>query len=970
MLNERLKRLTAWLLSIAMVTSMVTDVLPAFAAGEGESTPAAAAVQTPDPLADYSDPDTGRPNLYVNFLGDNRSYLAPGSAVPANAPAAPGAVDQSAVTNPDIDQDTGWKGYAEDDTAASVDGNRTIFWVGVGVDRMNILDLFRQRDDGIYSLELGFYYNDRYIEPYQGGDYLTTIQQANIGSVKYAHDQWSLDYEIIRAETGLEIQSDAVTRESYTGPTMDQIQKPIAPDDWKMTYISLEKTGGGASRFAGQWDGVFHDAPVKGDDDTGAAADTGTDLPTQYLLMIPFVLKDYDVNHSQRVCLRLIRDASHFSIGGGDDGAAPYAAWEKVTTRNPDRELKLMTNFRGDLNIFTGDVDSGTPDDPDRRQLYQGILDVTNAGSIENKASLAVASDPGEAPSGKVTYNMSYDDSGRAIVEGNFVTKTLSGLTNGLGMEASVTCGSGFTATVDIYYTVGSGPSAVQVPIPHTETQDGLVTHYFFVVPEIATRVFTVKVVFAIDDASEYWLVLRENWDAVTPVVSGAEVVGNGTLLRATDPDDATKITEIDKNTPLIPTGGYPMSPSAKVAVDSKIEIITTVHNDYVAKVRIHYGGDATGVDSPPDSYTADVGITVDANYMITMPAGGTLVLNNMPLSDVIVTVDYEPANKYIAQLEVWHDDRADQRDDNLAQLQSTVYTDDNKPMEAYSAVVHHAIPDPGDATKDDHSAVDATFRELARVNVSSARLSQSLGGDGRATLSWKPANDTDQNGGGSIMAIAYEVTNAASPNSDSFSGRIAAGDLRALSVKNGGMRCDAVGNYYTDTTIKSQFYVRFLELCTIIKNDPTLTTKYLKQVKDASDPAGTKILYSYYDLTEAQVQMYILDYAEYEEKAANGDPTATKPTLREPGSAATLLTLQKDWYSPNDLTHKPATRPASPIPTDGTGAQLVVREGRKVSVILEANSGYMVRSVEIYEASDTTYSTVMLTATRESDYQ
>lgn len=973
MLSERLKRLTAWLLSIAMVASMVTDVLPAFAAGGSESTPSTqAVVQTPEPLSDYSDPDTGRPNLYVNFLGDNRSYLAPGSAVAVNAPAAPGEVDQSAVTNPDIDQDTGWKGYTEDDTAASVAGNRTIFWVGVGVDRMNILDLFKQRDDGIYSLELGFYYNDRYIEPYQGSDYLTTIRDANIGSVKYAHDQWSLDYEIIRAETGLDIASDAVTRESYTGPTMAQIQNPTAPDEWKMTYVSLEKTGSsGDSRFAGQFDGVFHDAPAGGEDgDTATAADTGSDLPTQYLLMIPFVLKEYDVNHNQRVCLRLIRDASHFSVGGGSDGSDPYAAWERVTTRNPDRELKLMTNFRGDLNIFTGNVDSGDPDDPARRQLYKGILDVTNAGSIENKASLAVASDPAEAPAGKVTYNMSFDNSGMAIVEGNFVTKTLEGLTNGLGMEASVTCGSGFTATVDIYYTVGSGASAVQVPIPHTETRDGLVTHYFFVVPEIASREFTVKVVFGIDDASEYWLVLREDHTAETPATPGGEITGNGTLLRATDPDDPTKITEIDKDTPLIPTGGYPMSPSAKVAVNSQIEIITTVHSDYVAKVHIHYAGDATGVNRSPNSFTADVGITVESDNTVIVPAGGTLIIDRMPESDVIVTVEYEPAAKYTALLEVWHDNRADQRDDNVAQLQSTVYTDANEPMEAYSAVVHHAIPDPGDPTLDNHSAVEGTFRELARVDASSARLSQSLGGDGRATLDWKPADDTDLNGAGSIMAIAYEVANGASPNSNDFSGRLAAGDLRALNVKDGGMRCDPTGNYYTDTTIKTQFFVRFLELCTSIKNSPTLTAQYLKQVRDPEDDTGTKILYSYYDLTEAQVQMYVLDYADYEEKAANGDPTASRPTLRTAGNAAAELTLLTPWYDPDDASHEPPTRPAKPIPTDGTGAQLVVREGRKVSVILEANSAYAVRSVDIYQADDTNYDTVMFSATRESDYQ
>ena len=157
MKKQTRKKLTAWLLSIAMTLSMVIDVLPAaYADGEGDSAPIT--------NWDFGDSTvTGRPRLFVDFLGDNGQYKAVNTEV--NNPGGlltPGEEDQSNITNPG--KGYTWEGYSQADTVSG----QTIFWVGVGIDNMNLLDLFQRDDRGIYSAELGFYYDSTIIEPYTG----------------------------------------------------------------------------------------------------------------------------------------------------------------------------------------------------------------------------------------------------------------------------------------------------------------------------------------------------------------------------------------------------------------------------------------------------------------------------------------------------------------------------------------------------------------------------------------------------------------------------------------------------------------------------------------------------------------------------------------------------------------------------------------------------------------------------------
>ncbi|MDE6107048.1 MAG: hypothetical protein K2F83_00005, partial [Oscillospiraceae bacterium] len=400
MANNRLKKLTALLLSIVMVFSMVTEAFPAaFAAGEGVSTPTTQA--DGDRNMNFSaGGETRRPGLYVDFLGDNRLYQpseeenerdkrdpALSSDGVLTGLTAPGLKDQSKETNEKtannpngtVNQWSGYKDPAVADFGHSglYDGN-TIFWVGVGISRMNLLELFQEKNNGVYSAELGFYYDSRYIEPYTGDTandnegFLQVIQAANL--TNYQNYKWD-GYSIVDARTDLEPQTDPVTQEVIQNPGMSEIMGETLPtgatvNPWKMTYASIEKTSVVTNRFSGLYD------------ETKTAEE---DLETKYLLIIPFRLKNYDPLWRGRVCLRLTRSAGLLSIGS-DDGDTPYTAWERVTTRNPGHELKLMTDFQGDLNIFSGGKYLENP--------YQAELLITSAGGSGNTARLTIDNDP------------------------------------------------------------------------------------------------------------------------------------------------------------------------------------------------------------------------------------------------------------------------------------------------------------------------------------------------------------------------------------------------------------------------------------------------------------------------------------------------------------------------------------------------------------------------------------------------
>lgn len=923
MKKQTRKKLTAWLLSIAMVFSMVLEVLPA-AYADGESASA--------PVTDWDFGDsavTGRPRLFVDFLGDNGQYKA--VSTEANNPGGlltPGTEDQSAVTNPGLATNT-WRGYSQADTVSG----ETIFWVGVGIDNMNLLDLFHQspKDEGVYSAELGFYYDSTIIEPYTGpnNNYLEVIRAANLEN--YAH-KWGDQYSIVAAESGLspqqvlEPQVDPVTQEVISQPSVAQIVGDSIPNhptsDWKMTYVSLEKTGDGLNRFHGE---AQKDPPETG---------------TQYIMLIPFRLKGYNGQYDHRsvgerdryVCLRLIRNASLFSIGGGPEGVEPYGAWERVTTRNPGKDLKLMVNFQGDLDIFGG-----------RRYLedpyHANLIIEGNYVGTGNLAELSVTGDP-SPNKGKVST------SGARI----------NGLYGGTGMTLDVTCQSIYSVEVWVC-PEGDTTKATLYPLGRVDEND-ILSHYTFLMPEGNVD---VHVFFTLDpDVTDFWLYLNEKQE---PDDQGRTVTGNSTVITATytpapNPDGSPNpdvVTVVDKDSP---TNNFLGLPAAQVHMGAAVEIEIKVHKDYEAYVEVVnvHNGKRIALDDLPADHVPDTDTPTDTDrhLAVTLPTGGTItVQGGMPQSDMEVRVTYRPATRYRATLEVWHSNGTTVLPANVAQLESVVYSPSDDPMTSYSGVVY----DDDTVTPENHSAVEqdrtGAFRVLGKVDASSAALSGSLGGDGRTPIGW---NDN----GKSIMAVAWQAATAAD-----MADQIAPLDLRGQAVQGTaaganytGLRKNTAGEFYTDSDI-SDFYDRLYEIAQLARADGSYRV-------DKPDPADATLTYTYFDLSTAQVQMYLLDYEEYA-KALAGGGTPAAPVLRTKADAAVQLDAQlaaHPWPAPSAAS---VPRTANDTP------YLDVRGGRRVVVTLESDSVYTTlatNGVRLLTADGTRTLIATVQPQRDPDYQ
>ena len=1012
-MKERLKKLTALLLSIAMVCSMCAEYLPiaAFAADEeGGSTPETT-VNT-----DFSSNDTRRPGLYVDFLGDNRNYQAPegerdtviGSGI-ANL-TAPGKINQSqvtneknAATNPNGTENT-WTGYKQNEVTGGdhsiYDGN-TIFWVGVGIDRMNVLELF-QEEKGIYSTELAFYYDSTYIEPYTGadGNYKAVIEAANL--TNYQNYKWD-GYTIVDAQTALIPYTDPVTQEVIRDPDMAEIlgtdSEGEGTNPWRMTYVSIEKTNVDSNNR-------FSDIAYNEDD--------AADLGTQYLLIIPFKLKAYDPFWESRVCLRLARSAGLLSIGGGQGGDTTYAAWERVTTRNPGHELKLMTNFQGDLNIFSGGRKLEEP--------YRANLIVDKAGGTSNSGQLSITDDP--SPN-KVVI----DSTGQYI----------DGLYGGTGLTLNVHVDTGYSFTVRVYYD--DDESMLITPTELRINDNNYV--YTFIMPE---HDVTVEVIFSVTDATMFRLHLdemEEYADTDTPAdrPGSHSIQGNGTVLTATyvetaedeedEADPTVTVTEVivDKDSP---DDNSLNLPAEMVRYTAEVTAEIQVHGDYEAVVWVENLSSPSGpylsLEDLPEDATLD-----GATNTAVLPTGGTLVFH-MPSSDTVFHVIYRPAQTHNVLLSVYHSPNFSWSDMNVAQLATTVYTDDNRPLDAYSGVVYqdHREPeeDEGSSVVVDHSALKDKdkLRQtdpplLERVDISSAQGSQSLGGDGRQPAPWSASRD-------SIMATLYAVYQrpaAAGDKAifqDDLKGRIMPLDLRARAGDTEtstpaweGLRKNTKGEFYTDTDLLNftdsniqAFYDSMYSLLQKAAADPTYKV-------DDTDTDGA---YSYYDLSLAQVQVYILEYAAYQQYLADAaqyaddmvryyekltayndylaakkaaedaglvysGPTVRQPTLptvpdlvnepviRDADSAETeLATYQANWYKPTET------------PEEGEPQTLIwannldVRASRKMAVVLESASTFTVAdSIVILEIIDRNKDDeerverrVLTLADRSPDYQ
>lgn len=872
----RWRKLIALALSILMVASTFTEWMPtALAVGEASQTaetgPSGAGegaagdaeggsgadggsaegdTETPSgPPAkqlDFQDPDNGRPNLYVDFLGDNMKYLAPGRTASAGQlTQAPAAYDQSKQSNPTGTGNT-WAGYKPGE---ETNGTDTIFWVGVGIDRTEVWKLLEgdQGALGLTSFEVGFYYNNVFIEPYTGADndYARTLAHWNIAGPGETVDdkaKWSDVYKIVHAETDLDVQMDPVTQETLKEPSLDAIRLNSYHDDgsvgendqrpdWKMTYVSLELKDDphavtALKRLANKYDPPADDADG---DPTVVDAASGDNGPV-YLLYIPFRLKKHD--GMERLCLRLARNATHFSIGVGTDNTQ-YAAWERTTVRNPGKDLKLLTRFTGDLNIFTGDKA-----DKDKEVSYSARLNFLNGGGAENTAILSVLQDPAATP---------------VWVDGGRNGSVITGLQGGTGMQVKLNIQEGYTAKVWVVYTEGVDEGQ---PIEHPWTCTTVTEQeeYTFVMPEHNAIVY-VQVEGGLSDYNLYLSEIPKPYSATyregnETTITAGEVTINSFDPRVKHPDD-----------------GHGEGPKKRVSANTPVSIYVDTHSDYQAKVRIF--NFKTGAYLTSGISVNGTEATIDANGVAVLPFGGTVTFT-MAQTDADVVVEYTKGDTKSVKLEVWHEGKAAQqvKDVNIAQLAYTIFDDASMPALAYSGQVYEKVEtttdgDGGETTHRYHDAVKDPSEKTPWVPRSAATISGSLGGDaGRKGTPWAvPGTGGEANKAEGVSAlmsilsasITTEANLASKLNALSLSTAVlyedAGGDLT-------GLRKDLSGTPYGDGDLQEAAKLLW-ELRTKVEKDSALKAAYWKSVPNS--PTDSTTAYTYLDLTPAQVQAYHL---------------------------------------------------------------------------------------------------------------
>ena len=225
--KDKMRRLVSLTLAFAITLSMFSSGFSGVAqAAQDASSQADESTETGTPL---------KPTLFIDFLGDD-SALFTGQGI-----TAPGDRDYS------IDQNSAGSPYAIWDRYSQTSEVGTVFWVGVGIDKMALFELAKE-GKGLESLELGFYYNTKFVEPVNrlGGNttYKNVLTAANLSANPNPVNQWDSDYYTIQqALTGLAPQTDPDTKEMSWqdyGETWDETAWSGKESDWKMLYVSLD----------------------------------------------------------------------------------------------------------------------------------------------------------------------------------------------------------------------------------------------------------------------------------------------------------------------------------------------------------------------------------------------------------------------------------------------------------------------------------------------------------------------------------------------------------------------------------------------------------------------------------------------------------------------------------------------------------------------------------------------------------
>ena len=636
------RRVGAFTLTLSMCVSLFAGSIPALAA---------------DDEIDYTKPELySKPKLVMDYLGDNKTRsdgsLAPvgginttptGNYVPNAVGAdmllhAPAAVDQASADN---GVDKKWNGFLSNADVGDHTAKDTIFWMGIGIEDIDqfILSNRNKESDasskGIQSLELGLYYNPAYVKPYvdtaNGKTFADAMEEYNLASSPNTLTQWDSDYyTIINAVHDAEV-------ENQLGDPIDKVAvgDPVTPTQgygteefaygtgWKLAYVSLEidldKLDAAQKRFEEK----NHDP-----DDTF------------YIAMFPFVLQQYDPD--RRLCIRLARNASAFSIGGGEDkgmgkygdGSASYGNWDKYTYHDPQHDLKLMFDYTGDLNIFKNERE---PED------QMAVLNVySSPGNLPGGvARLIINNEPFSPPS-----QIAYGD----CVNNSAYNSTITGLSGGEELRISAARANGFKVNVRIVRYDGNG--FVQ-PTSITKTDDWT-DEWTFIMPDgINVR---VDVEFIRDNSAgtEYRAELE-----VIPASSATESVNTAQL---TTPTAVTAV---------LGTG----TDSIAAINGTTVTIAVKRNSDYNVKVNVHTANPVGDQTPTLTNISPDQSML---SYTFTMPS-----------SDVKVTVEFELAEPHIATLVL---DKADGNAKNTAQLH---FTDGEKKQQS-SGLVTGADPNTG----------------------------------------------------------------------------------------------------------------------------------------------------------------------------------------------------------------------------------------------------------------------------------
>lgn len=616
------QRLLSGLMAFLMSASMVLDVLPAMAA-----------------YNDMNKDTYPRAKLVMDFLGDNKtahhnpavtgSYTAaPGN----NAVPTPASEDQQWYTGET--DNTKWDRYINGDQSTT-DNHETIFWIGIGIEDVDSFVL-ANGGKGLYSAELGLVYDPKYLEPYVDPaytDFQGTIAHYNIGT--NAKNQWPTSYEVTQALAGVAPRNDDIDTLAIGDPTIERYgaaanapagygtQEFGAAAGWKMVYLSFQQVANATNtRFT---DTASY---AKGD--------------TYYIAMVPFVLKNHPDNvtgaNVDDLRVRLVRNAAVFSMasdkvgttesnGAGKygDGVPSFGNWDKYTYHDPQHDLKLMLDYTGDLNLFTGNRV--------RDEMKADLLVRNVSASTDNYARLIINNEPLPSPSQMVS-----GDGGPGY--GTWVNHgSITGLSGGEELRISIHAATGYTAALTVTTTTGQTVTVLPVATPDSAFTE----EYTFIVPTLTQKNGTVTVNVEFSGSGDQ----NTPFDA-TLIVDDGGYYGSDPKANRNDAQMSFSPAAADR-TQILHNGSETIRPTAGTTVTVTVHR----HRDYTfypgttppatpPVLKITDSGNNNVTYSQVSSSVSSDGMVYTHTYTFTMPS-----------SDVEVEVDFHQAQKYTASIQI-----------------------------------------------------------------------------------------------------------------------------------------------------------------------------------------------------------------------------------------------------------------------------------------------------------------------------